>query len=68
MTKNIDSVEDFEERLSELSIGTEDAKQLMSFVEALHHSYRRQEKRLKTAATMLGHTMIEDALMEEDNG
>jgi len=61
------TVEDFAERLSELSIGTEDAQQLMTFVNSLDVSYRRQTKRLKIAATMLGHSMIEDALMDEDD-
>jgi hypothetical protein len=65
MTHNIYTVEDFEERLSELAIGTEDAQQLMDFVRWLDTHYRKQSKRVDVAATILGHGMIENALMDE---
>ena len=65
MTRNIYSVEDFEERLSELTIGTDDVQQLMDFVRRLDKSYERQAKRCDLAAIMLGHQMITEAMMDE---
>jgi hypothetical protein len=62
------TLEDFEERLSELAIGTEDVQQLMDFVSRLEARYRWQSRRVETAAVLLGHNMIDEALMEEDNG
>ena len=59
------TVEDFEERLSELAIGTEDAKQMMDFVNALDNRYKWQSKRCDVAATMLGHDMITEAMLDE---
>jgi hypothetical protein len=65
MIRNIYSVEDFEERLSELTIGTEDVQQLMDFVRMLDRRYEWQSKRCDVAASMLGHQMITEALMDE---
>jgi hypothetical protein len=65
MTQNIYTVEDFEERLSELAIGTDDVQQLMEFVRRLDKSYAVQSKRCDVAASMLGHQMITEALMDE---
>ena len=67
MTKNIYTVEDFEERLSELTIGTEDVQELMLFVRRLEANMKCQGKRLETAANMLGHYVINDTLMDEDD-
>jgi len=61
------TLEDFEERLSELAIGTEDVQQLMDFVSRLEARYRWQSRRVETAAVMLGHNMIDEALMGEDD-
>jgi len=62
---NIYTVEDFEERLSELTIGTDDVQQLMEFVRMLDKRYQWQSQRCDVAANMLGHQMITEALMHE---
>ena len=67
MIPTIYTIEDFEERLSELTIGTEDVQQLMNFVRMLDRAHKRQDQRLKAAATMLGYTMIEDAMLDEES-
>ena len=67
MAKNIYTVEDFEERLSELTIGTEDVQELMLFVRRLEANMKWQSKRLETASNMIGHYVINDTLMDEDN-
>ena len=65
MAQNIYTIEDFEERLSELAIGTEDAQQLTEFVRIMERRYRWQSERCDVAANMLGHNMITEALMDE---
>ena len=65
MTNNIYTVEDFEERLSELTIGTDDVQQLMEFVKRLDTQCKLQSKRCNVAAEMLGHDLINQCLMEE---
>lgn len=64
---NIYTVEDFEERLSELTIGTEDVQQLMEFVRRLEKRYEWQSKRCDVAANLLGHDLINECMMEEDD-
>ena len=64
---NIYNVEDFEERLSELTIGTEDVQQLMDFVRRQEQRVRMQAKRLETAASLVGHQMITECMMGEDD-
>jgi hypothetical protein len=59
------TVEDFEERLSELTIGTEDVQQLMDFVHTLDKRYEWQSKRCNVAANLLGHDLINECMMEE---
>lgn len=66
MAPIIYTIEDFEERLSELTIGTDDVKQLMEFVRRLDNYNNRQSVRLKSAATLLGYSMIEDAMLDEE--
>lgn len=66
MSQNIYTVEDFEERLSELSIGTDDVKQLMDFVHRQEQRNRWQSKRLETAASLIGHHTITECMMDED--
>jgi hypothetical protein len=66
MNQNIYTVEDFEERLSELTIGTEDVQQLMDFVRRLEDRMKWQAKRLETASSMLGHYVIDECMMVED--
>ena len=65
MNQNIYTVEDFEERLSELTIGTEDVQQLMDFVRMLDKRYQWQSKRCNVAANLLGHDLINECMMEE---
>jgi len=67
MTQYIYTVEDFEERLSELAIGTEDAQELTLFVRRLESHMKWQSKRLETASNMLGHYVINECLMDEDD-
>jgi len=68
MTNNIYTVEDFEERLSELAIGTEDAQKLIDFVRLIEKRYVWQSKRCNVAANLLGHNVINECMMEEDDG
>jgi len=68
MTQNIYTVEDFEERLSELAIGTEDAQKLVDFVRLIEKRYVWQSKRCNVAANLLGHNVINECMMEEDDG
>ena len=68
MSQPIYNVEDFEERLSELTIGTEDVQQLMEFVRLLEKRYTWQSKRCNVAASLLGHNVINECMMEEDDG
>jgi len=65
MAKNIYTVEDFEERLSELTIGTESVQDIMEFVRSLEKRYQWQSKRCDVAANLLGHDMINECMMEE---
>ena len=66
MLQPIYSVEDFEERLSELTIGTEDVQQLMEFVRRQEKQFRWQAKRLNTAANLIGYNTISECMMDED--
>jgi len=68
MAKHIFTVEDFEERLSEFTIGTESVQEIMDFVRRLDNSYKWQSKRCHVAANLLGHNVINECMMEEDNG
>lgn len=68
MANHIYNVEDFEERLSELTIGTEDVQQLMDFVRRREKQIKWMNVRLETAATIIGHQTITDCMMEEDDG
>ena len=67
MARQIFTVEDFEERLSELTIGTESVQDIMEFVRRLDAQYNWQSKRCDTAARLLGHDMINECMMDEDN-
>ena len=66
MTKSIYSVEDFEERLSELTIGTENVQKLMEFVRMQDRRLQFQLKKIDIAANMLGHNLIDECLIEMD--
>lgn len=65
MARHIYTVEDFEERLSELTIGTESVQDLMEFVRRLDNQYNWQSKRCNIAANLLGHNVINECMMEE---
>mgnify|MGYP003122425966 FL=1 len=65
MARHIYTVEDFEERLSELTIGTESVQDIMEFVRRLDDRYKWQSKRCDVAANLLGHDMINECMMEE---
>jgi len=62
------TVEDFEERLSELAIGTDQAEQLMDFVKLREKQLKFQAARLDTAANWIGHSVINECLIEEQDG
>jgi len=66
MSQPIYSVEDFEERLSELTIGTEAVQQLMDFVRMQDRRLQFQLKKMDIAANMLGHNLIDECLIEMD--
>lgn len=66
--KPIYSVEDFEERLAELAIGTEEVQQLMDFVTLRERQLKHQIAKINTAANWVGHSVINECLMEEQDG
>ncbi len=66
MSQPIYNVEDFEERLSELTIGTEDVRNLMDFVRMQDRRLQFQLKKIDVAANMLGHNLIDECLIEMD--
>jgi hypothetical protein len=66
MAQPIYSIEDFEERLSELTIGTEDVQNLMDFVRMQERRLKFQLKKMDIAANMLGHNLIDECLVEMD--
>lgn len=68
MSQPIYNVEDFEERLSELTIGTEDVQHLMEFVRMQERRLQFQLKKIDVAANMLGHNLIDECLIEMDHG
>ena len=68
MAKLIYNVVDFEERLSELAIGTDNVQQLMEFVRVLDAQNSNLQARLNHAAQMIGHSVIQDTLIEADHG
>ena len=67
MARQIYTVEDFEERLSELTIGTESVQDIMEFVRRLDDRYNWQSKRCNIAARLLGHDLINECMMDEDD-
>lgn len=67
MARHIYTVEDFEERLSELTIGTESVQDIMEFVRRLDAQYNWQSKRCNVAANLLGHNVINECMMDEDD-
>lgn len=66
MARHIYTVEDFEERLSEFTIGTESVQEIMDFVRRLDDRYKWQSKRCNVAANLLGHDLINECMQDED--
>tara|TARA_E500000178_G_scaffold288557_1_gene291227 strand:+ start:605 stop:805 length:201 start_codon:yes stop_codon:yes gene_type:complete len=62
-TKPIYSLEDFEERLSELAVGTEDAQALTVYVRRIVSLNNWQQNRLQEAYRQIGSNLL-DELME----
>ena len=62
-TKPIYSLEDFEERLSELAVGTEDAQALTVYVRRIVSHKNWQQNRLQEAYRQIGSNLL-DELME----
>ena len=67
MKDPIFTLTDLADRLAKLPIGTEDAEAILDFSRRLENQYKWQVKRVNTAATMLGHSIIEETLMDEDD-
>lgn len=62
-TKPIYSLDDFEERLSELAVGTEDAQALTVYVRRIVSHNNWQQLRLQEAYRQIGSNLL-DELME----
>lgn len=62
-TKPIYSLDDFEERLSELAVGTEDAQALTAYVRRIVSHNNWQQNRLQEAYRQIGSNLL-DELME----
>jgi hypothetical protein len=62
-TKPIYSLDDFEERLSELAVGTEDAQALTVYVRRIVSHNDWQQNRLQEAYRQIGSNLL-DELME----
>ena len=68
MANDIYSVEDFEERLSELTIGTEDVQRLMAFVQMREATVNRLCHKLRFAESLIGEYELDRRLIEADHG
>ena len=67
MTEPLYTVTDLAELLAKLPIGTSESQEILEFARRLDNRYQWQSKRANVAATMLGHSMIEEALMDEND-
>jgi len=67
MAKTIYQVEDFEERLSELTIGTEDVQQLMAFVRMREATINRLCTKLRVAESIIGEYELDRRLLEDEH-
>ena len=68
MSQSIYNIEDLEERLSELTIGTEDVQNLLEFVRMLDRKLKFQQQKVDIAVNMIGHNIINECLLEIDHG
>jgi len=66
MANNIYTVEDFEERLSELTIGTEDVQRLMDFVQMRERTIKGLIRKINMAESIIGEYELDRRLMEGD--
>ena len=67
MSQPIYNIDDFEEILSGLTIGTENVQKLMEFVRMQERCLQLQLKKIDIAANMLGHNLIDECLVEMDH-
>jgi hypothetical protein len=66
MANNIYTVEDFEERLSELTIGTEDVQKLIAFVQMRERTIKGLIRKINMAESIIGEYELDRRLMEGD--
>lgn len=66
MADNIYCIEDFEERLSELTIGTEDVQRLREFVQRSEDTVNRLCRKLRLAESIIGEYELQNRLIESD--
>ena len=64
MANNIYTVEDFEERLSELTVGTEDVQRLMDFVQSRERVINGLIRKINMAEAIIGEYELDRRLME----
>ena len=64
MANNIYTVEDFEERLSELTIGTEDVQRLIEFVQRRERTINGLIRKIGMAESIIGEYELDRRLME----
>lgn len=65
-SKPIYNAEDFEERLSELTIGTEDVQQLMIFVRRKETTVANLLRKISVAERIIGEYELDRRLIEDD--
>jgi len=66
MANNIYTVEDFEERLSELTIGTEEVQKLMEFVRRKDTVVMHLQRKIALAESIIGEYELDRRLIEAD--
>jgi hypothetical protein len=64
---NIYSVQDFEERLSELTVGTEEVQRLMDFVQRRERTINGLIRKIGIAETIIGEYELDRRLMEGEH-
>jgi hypothetical protein len=66
MARHIYTVEGFEERLSELTIGTEDVQRLMEFVRHQENFIQKLQVKVELAERLIGEYELHTRLMESE--
>ena len=64
---SIDSIQDFQERLAGLSIGSADVRHLVEFVQNQNKSLKAAEFKLSFAERLLGQYVLDERLIEKDH-